>query len=85
MTVTFCEGVAKGFAKGSAKGLTCNAKGSKGFVGSNAYKQHLLSASPYGYRISQNPFDSFEALVSTFAKPFADPFATPSHMAGGPR
>jgi len=78
-----CEGVAKGFAKGSAKALTCKSKGSKGFFYARTYKgkenQHAL----YARAVARNPFDPFEPQVKAYAHPFDNPFATPSHPFAG--
>jgi hypothetical protein len=79
-----CEGVAKGFAKGSAKGLTCKSKGSKGFFLTHAHKEKEQDGSPYARRAPRNPFDPYASQVNPFAHPFADPFATPSHPFAGP-
>ena len=80
-----CEGVAKGFAKGSAKALTCKSKGSKGFSYTHAHKEKKNQHAPYATATARNPFDPFDPQVNPFAHPFADPFATPSHPFGGPR
>lgn len=79
-----CEGVAKGFAKGSAKALTCKSKGSKGFSLPHAHKEKEEDGSHYATQGARNPFDPFAPQVNPFAHPFADPFATPSHPFDGP-
>ena len=78
-----CEGIAKGFAKGSAKALTCKSKGSKGFSYTHAYKGKESQHASYARGAARNPFDPFAPQVKAFAHPFADPFATPSHSFGG--
>ncbi len=78
-----CEGVAKGFAKGSAKALTCKSKGSKGFFYARTYKEKENQEAPYATAGARNPFDPFEPQVNPFDNPFAHPFATPSHPFGG--
>jgi hypothetical protein len=55
-----CEGVAKGFAKGSAKALTCKSKGSKGFFYTHAYKEKENQEALYARAAARNPFDPFE-------------------------
>lgn len=77
-----CEGVAKGFAKGSAKPLTCNSKGSKGFSDTHAYKEMHNTVPSYVRGTSLNPFDPFASQVNPYANPFDNPFATPSHPFG---
>jgi hypothetical protein len=80
-----CEGVAKGFAKGSAKALTCKSKGSKGFSYAHAHKEKDNQQASYATAAARNPFDPFAPQVNPFAHPFANPFATPSHPFDGPR
>lgn len=80
-----CEGIAKGFAKGSAKALTCKSKGSKGFFYTRTYKGKENQHASYTRGVAENPFDPFEPQVKAFANPFGDPFATPSHPFAGPR
>ena len=80
-----CEGVAKGFAKGSAKALTCKSKGSKGFFLTHAYKGRKTKHVSYVRGVARNPFDPFAPQVNPFANPFGNPFATPSHPFDGPR
>lgn len=79
-----CEGVAKGFAKGSAKALTCESKGSKGFSYTHAYKEKENQLASYVRAAARNPFDPFAPQVNPFAHPFGNPFATPSHLFGVP-
>jgi len=78
-----CEGVAKGFAKGSAKALTCKSKGSKGFFYAHAHKEKESKTTVYARVTARNPFDPFAPQVNPFADPFAHAFATPSHPFGG--
>lgn len=77
-----CEGVAKGFAKGSAKPLTCKSKGSKGFSYAHAHKEKESQHAPYTRGAARNPFDPFASQVNPYAHPFANPFATPSQPFG---
>lgn len=77
-----CEEVCEGFAKGSAKALTCKSKGSKGFFLPHAHKEMQEGRAPYAKPVTQNPFDPFAPQVNPFAHPFAEPFATPSHPFG---
>jgi len=77
-----CEGVAKGFAKGSAKALTCKSKGSKGFFYTRTYKEKENQHALYARAAAENPFDPFEPQVNPYANPFDNPFATPSHPFG---
>ncbi len=80
-----CEGVAKGFAKGSAKALTCKSKGSKGFFYVYAHKEKEPRRRRYATDGPPNPFDPFAPQVNPYAHPFTDRFATPSHPFRGPR
>src|SRR5690606_40851205 len=73
-----CEGVAKGFAKGSAKALTSKTKGSKGPSYTHTYKGEGRNGAPYARGGAKNTLDPFDPQTNPFAHPFATSSATPS-------